>query len=456
MPKLSTSIFCCSSCDAQFPKWSGRCESCGAWSTLVEETPRQQAPEPNQNKESYKAAKSRAVSDVLKDGLKPRLATHNEELDRVLGGGIVLGSLILLSGEPGVGKSTLLAGIAYQVASHHNQPVLYISGEESLFQLSERFSRLNASHKQVRCLEAHPTEVLTSTIEAEKPCLVIIDSVQTLKSATDDGLAGSPHVVRHCTALLGECAKRLNIPLLLVGQVTKEGGIAGPKTLEHLVDVVVSLEGDPFQSYRLLRASKNRFGGTSEVGVFEMTSTGMQPVLNPSLKTLEERAEVPGSVLTATLEGSRVFVVEVQALVETTVYPNPVRRASGFDQNRLQLLLAILSKRAGLKLANQDVYVNVVGGLTLKEPASDLVVCAALMSAYSGTAVNSNTLFFGEVGLGGEVRSVQACEQRVREAARFGIRCVVLPAKHPPVNQKTTTMVPIATLEALKQRFSKA
>jgi DNA repair protein RadA/Sms len=403
-----------------------------------------------------KAAKVEKLTDAAKGapghptGSDPgRIGTGSAEVDRVLGGGVVRGSLVLLSGEPGIGKSTLVAQVAGRITTPNpslksrgdetgslplgkrevggGQSVLYISGEESAPQLAGRFSRLGLDAACVSFLEALPVETIVATIEHEKPTLAIVDSVQTLVSSDLDSASGTPAMVRYATSLLLDLAKRTNIPILLIGQVTKDGYIAGPKTLEHLVDVVVSLEGDPVHAYRILRATKNRFGATDEVGVFEMAADGLRAVENPSARFLEERRNVPGSVIAATVEGSRVFLVEVQALVEKTGYGTPVRRASGFDQNRLQMLCAILSKHAGLKLGEADIYVNVIGGLDLREPAADLAVCAAIVSAAKNRSMPLPTVYVGEVGLGGEVRSVSQIERRVAEAKRMGIETVVTP-----------------------------
>ncbi|MFC1787933.1 DNA repair protein RadA [Patescibacteria group bacterium] len=419
-------MYSCTKCDAQATKWAGRCDVCDSWGTMVEEETSLKTNSAKGRSASggKKAApqKSARLLDLQKEADRPRLATGDPEVDRVLGGGITQGSLVLLSGEPGIGKSTLVAALA----SGSGKETLYISGEESASQLADRFKRLKAKIDQISLLEPFPIESLISTIEKESPELVIIDSVQTLTSSELDSVSGTPGMVRYATSLLIELAKRTNVSILLVGQVTKDGNLAGPKTLEHLVDVVLHIQGDPVHAYRLLRASKNRFGSTDEIGVFEMTAEGLKAVENPSAKFLEERTNVPGSVITATVEGSRVFLVEVQALVEKTSYGMPVRRASGFDHNRLQMLTAILSKRAGLKLSDQDVYVNVIGGLELKEPAADLAICAAIISALNNQALEP-TLFVGEVGLGGEVRSVPFLERRLNEAKRLGIEKTVTP-----------------------------
>lgn len=421
-------MFICTNCDAQSAKWAGRCLTCEKWGTLIEEESIGRKLKPAATGGLTKPAQSTPLRDIAKQNEIDRLSTLDHEVDRVLGGGIVKGSLVLLSGEPGIGKSTLVAAIAGSM----NGNVLYISGEESVTQLAARFDRLKKSASLIRFLEPYPVETLVATIEKETPVLAVIDSVQTLTSSELDSTAGTPAMVRYTASLLLDLAKRTNVSILLVGQVTKDGSIAGPKTLEHLVDVVVNLEGDPVHSYRMLRAAKNRFGATDEIGVFEMTEGGLVAITNPSERFLAERSSSPGSVIAATIEGSRVFLVEVQALVETAFYGTPVRRASGFDPNRLQMLVAILSKRAGLKLGDKDVFVNVVGGMSLNEPAADLAICAAIAGATKNRADESATVYMGEVGLGGEVRSIPLVERRLMEASRLGISTAVIPLKSKP------------------------
>ncbi|OGL80321.1 DNA repair protein RadA [Candidatus Uhrbacteria bacterium RIFCSPLOWO2_02_FULL_48_18] len=421
-------MFHCTHCDAQYPKWSGKCLECDHWGTIKEESdaPSSSPAARASGGSKAKAKETTSLKDVKAQDEHVRLSIGEHELDRVLGGGIVTGSLTLLSGEPGIGKSTLVAGMAAKIAST-NHDILYISGEESATQLKSRFDRLNSDLSRIKFLEMVSVEELVATLEKEKPTLAIVDSVQTMFSSAVDAQSGSPTLVRYATSCLLELAKRTGISLLLVGQVTKDGSVAGPKTLEHLVDTVLSLTGEPSHELRILEATKNRFGATDEIGVFEMTSEGLKTVENPSARFLAERVSVPGSVIATVREGSRIFLVEVQALVEKSFYGTPVRRANGMDQNRLQMLIAILSKRAGLHLGESDVYVNVVGGMQLKEPASDLAVCAAIMSAAKNRMDSEPIVYIGEVGLGGEVRNVMALEKRVNEAKRVGIEKAVTP-----------------------------
>jgi len=348
--------------------------------------------------------------------------TNISELDRVLSGGVVSGSVTLLAGEPGIGKSTLVA----QIASEFNSPY-YVSGEESQGQVVMRLKRLNIKPDNISFSNAIEVGSIIASAEKLKPSLLIIDSIQTMIASEIDNLPGTPTAVRAATAQLIGFAKSSNIPVLLIGQVTKDGIVAGPKTLEHLVDTVLTIEGDPESQYRILRASKNRFGSTDEVGIFEMTELGMIPVENPSARFIEERSNNPGSVITCLMEGTRPILVEVQALAEKSLFSNPIRRTSGYDAGRLQMLIAIINKRTDVKVAGHDVYVNVVGGIKIKEHAADLAVCAAIMSSVKDKALPKDTIVFGELGLGGEIRSVPFIDKRANEAERLGFKNKITP-----------------------------
>lgn len=438
-------MFACAKCDAQFAKWTGRCTECGAWGTVREEATNG-PPVSAGKKLSAQARPSELIDLASQDIQAVHSSTGISEVDRVLGGGLVPGSVTLIAGEPGIGKSTLVAQIAGQFNA---ESIIYASGEESAGQLSTRFQRLKVDKTKVKYLGITDVGTIMATAEKTKPSLLIVDSVQTLSSTEIESTPGSPNLVRGATAMLVELAKRTDLPIVLVGQVTKDGSVAGPKTLEHLVDVVLNLEGDPVHATRLLRASKNRFGSADEVGVFEMKENGLVAIENPSSRFLAERTQSPGSVITATVEGSRVFLVEVQALVEKTFYGTPVRRASGFDTNRLQMLAAILSKRAGLKLGESDIFVNVIGGLSLNEPASDLAVAAAIVSAVKNEPIEEGVVVFGEVGLGGEVRSVSFIERRLNEAVRLGMTSTWLPARAAKKTKTDLDLRPISSVSEL-------
>lgn len=361
--------------------------------------------------------------------------TGINELDRVLGGGVVPGSVTLLAGEPGVGKSTLVAQIA---SASQTKNAYYASGEESEGQVLLRFKRLGIDPKNVTFSNAVDTAAVLSAATELKPSIVIIDSIQTMFLESADALPGTPTAVRASTAEIISFAKSHSIPVLIIGQVTKDGTVAGPKTLEHLVDTVLTLEGDPNSSYRLLRAAKNRFGSTEEVGVFEMTERGMIAVDNPSAMFLKERTPGPGSVVTCVMEGTRPFLVEVQALVDRSFFPNPVRRTSGYDASRLQMLLAIVGKRADVRIYDQDVYVNVVGGMKIKEPSADLAVAAAVISAITNKPLSEDTIVLGELGLSGEIRSVPFLDRRLKEAERLGYKSSITPKTVKHVRELTT------------------
>lgn len=422
MSAKTVTLFACAKCDAQSTKWSGRCLECGAWGTVAERAPETARASPAGVLKASTARPAAAQTlQSIKGKKAERRATGIGELDRVLGGGIVPGSLILLSGEPGIGKSTLLLQVAARVPN-----VLYVSGEESAEQIALRFERLGLDAPTLKFLGETDVPTVLATIESEKPALAVLDSVQTLAAADIGGEAGGPSQLRGITAGLMEFAKRAGIPLLLVGQVTKDGAVAGPKTLEHLVDVVVSFEGDRSSSYRLLRTTKNRFGATDEVGVFEMTGAGLMEVANPSSFFLTERStDAPGSVVTCIMEGTRPILVEIQALASRTTFGYPQRRASGFDANRLQVLLAVMTERLGIPTQTHDVHLNVAGGYKVKEPAADAAVVLAVASALSGKPLPADLVAIGEVGLGGELRVVPMLDKREAEAKRLNFTRIV-------------------------------
>src|SRR3954466_13327077 len=424
-------VFVCQECGSQAPKWAGRCAECGAWNSLVEERPTFAADAASAGKSENRYAQFGSGSNAkLYDEVElanaVRLSTGIGEFDRVLGGGVVPGSLVLLGGEPGIGKSTLLLQAAAHFA-HNVGPVLYASGEESEHQIKSRGDRLGVGSAPLYLLSETCIERILEEISRLKPALVIIDSVQTVFSLKFQSAPGSIGQVREAATQFLFAAKGQNIPTVLVGHVTKDGNLAGPKALEHIVDTVLYFEGERHHSHRVVRAIKNRFGAVSELGVFEMTSTGLRPVRNPSRLFLSERASgTPGSAVLCCVEGSRPILVEVQALVSTSSYGNARRMAIGIDQNRLSLLLAVLEKRAGLNLVAEDVFVNVAGGMAIDEPAADLGVVAAVASSVRNRPVKPSTAVFGEVGLAGEIRGTSQAALRVREAAQMGFtRCVV-------------------------------
>ncbi len=422
-------MFICTHCDTQQLKWSGRCVECGKWGTLVEESGVKGVGGGKGGITNAKPAPVLKLSDASAAKVSHK-ATGISELDRVLGGGIVPGSVTLLAGEPGIGKSTLVAQIAGVQGSSY-----YASGEESEGQVLLRFERLGIDPKSISFSNSVDVGGIIASATALKPSMVIVDSIQTMMVGEVDSYPGTPTAVRAATAELIGFAKASNVPVLIIGQVTKEGTVAGPKTLEHLVDTVLTLEGDPDSAYRLLRAEKHRFGSTEEIGVFEMTEKGLIAVDNPSARFLKERVPGPGSVVACIMEGSRPFLVEIQALVEKSFFPNPVRRTSGYDANRLQMLLAIVSKQAGVKVYDKDVFVNVVGGIKINEHAADLAVAAAVISAINDITYPADAVIIGELGLGGEVRSVPFLERRTKEADRLGMKTFMSPKEIKHVRQ---------------------
>src|SRR5436189_1976905 len=430
MPKRPSIVFVCQECGAQSPKWLGRCGDCGAWNSLVEERAEEtQASAAGAHRYALAGAtgQARPYSEI-QIAQHSRLTTGIDEFDRVLGGGVVPGSLVLLGGEPGIGKSTLLLQAAANMARTIG-PVLYSSGEESEHQVKSRGERLAVGDAPLYLLAETCLEPILDEIARIKPALVIVDSVQTVFSLKFQSAPGSIGQVREAATQLLFTAKGQNIPTFLVGHVTKEGSLAGPKALEHVVDTVLYFEGERHHSHRVVRAVKNRFGAVSELGVFEMTASGLRPVPNPSKMFLAERpVNAPGSAVLCSVEGSRPILVEVRALVGTSMYGTARRMASGIDQQRLALLLAVLEKRAGLNLAGDDVFINIAGGVTVDEPASDVGVLAAIASSVRNRVIPNTTAMFGEVGLAGEIRGITQATLRVREAAQMGFRRCIMPA----------------------------
>lgn len=459
----TNTIFECSKCGAQTPKWSGRCLECGAWGTL------QESLVSNEKKQTTAEVKAGQVVkfNEINDEKTQRIKTGIEEFDRVMGGGIVLGSLTLLGGEPGIGKSTLILQIAEKISltpppravatlasgatandkivaspqipptplcegggnstpQHSSEHCLYVSGEESAQQIKLRIERLNLNPQNIQFLGDTSVDTIISTIKQNRPKFVIIDSIQTIASMDIPSEAGSINQIRACTLKLLELAKATNMPIFVIGHITKDGIVAGPKTLEHLVDTVLYLEGDRYHQFRVLRTVKNRFGATNEVGIFDMQTSGLVEIKNPSSVFLENREQnISGSVVTVLMEGTRAFLVEVQALVNSTSFGLPQRRASGFDLNRIQLLIAVLTKRCGLKLHNQDITINIAGGFKVQEPAVDLAVCMAIAGAFQNRPIDIKTAVFGEVGLSGEIRPVNQNSLRIKEAEKLGFENVI-------------------------------
>lgn len=435
MPKDKfKTVYVCTNCGETSPRWMGRCPSCGAWNTMAEDVVREEKPARASagGKGAVRGISSgslitaHTLSEISATEEKSRIITGISELDRVLGGGIVLGSVVLLGGEPGAGKSTLLLQLCGAISKAVS--VLYITGEESTRQIKLRALRLEVPQDGIRLAAETEIDDICVLIEQEKPGLVVIDSIQTMHCGDISSSAGSVSQVKECTSRLLAVAKNHEIPTFIVGHVNKDGAIAGPKVMEHIVDTVLYFEGDKMLPYRILRAAKNRYGSTNEIGMFDMTGKGLKVVENPSKLLLEGRpVGVSGNCVACTLEGSRPILSEIQALVSKTAFGTPRRAASGFDFNRTNLLLAVLEKRAGYFLGNLDVYLNIVGGLQLDETACDLAVCMAVVSSMLDRPVPDDMVAIGEVGLGGEVRSVANLELRLREARRLGFMRAVVP-----------------------------
>jgi DNA repair protein RadA/Sms len=416
-------IWVCQQCGAQALKWVGRCPDCGEWNSMVETVESKEVSPPSS---VIPHGKPQRLSDVPSEGFQ-RIQVPMAEFSRVLGGGIVPGSVVLVAGDPGIGKSTLLLQLSALVSQTLGK-VLYVSGEESAPQIKGRAERMGISALDVFLLTETDVDLIIDHIHQLEPRLVIVDSIQTIRAAELSSSAGNISQVRESAARLTDVAKGEGVPVFIVGHVTKEGAIAGPRVLEHMVDTVLYLEGERFHSYRLLRSVKNRFGSTDEVGVFEMSGQGMLEVSNPSEAFLSERSDGTGSAIAVTMEGTRPLLVEIQALTSTTSFGLPRRTANGVDFNRLLLLTAVLSKRMGLRLHDQDVFVNVVGGLRISEPAADLSVAVAIASSYRDVPVADDLAIMGEIGLSGELRSISQAGKRLNEAARLGFKRCLLPS----------------------------
>jgi len=432
MAKKRTIVYSCTECGAQFPKWQGRCTECGTWNSLVEET---------QSDRKIKSRRQQTKPPVTVNKIKAkplkRLPTEIGEFDRVVGGGFIPGGVILLSGHPGIGKSTIMLQILGEVAQQKDASVCYFSGEESESQIGVRAERLGIESDNILISNENQVEHILSILNDENPAIAVVDSIQTAFTEEVSSLPGNVSQVRESAALLQQFAKERNCVMILIGHITKAGRIAGPKMLEHLVDTVLYLEGDSHHFYRILRSVKNRFGATNEVGIFEMTETGMHAVGNPSNMFLEERNEhIPGSVVVPSMEGTRPFLVEIQALASQANYGTPQKNATGIDIRRLSLLLAVLEKRIGMHIGTNDIFVNLVGGLQVDEPAIDLGIITAVASSFREIPVDGKTVIIGEVGLGGEVRSVSHIDARIREVKRMGFERVIIPWHNKSVDAK--------------------
>lgn len=444
------STFFCQNCGAAATKWIGKCPACGQWNTYVEEViiKEDKTPEWNvgEGKNKLNPSKNKPKTFANIDSIsEKRLPTLDGELDRVLGGGIVTGSLILLGGEPGIGKSTLLL----QMAVKSKNKVLYLSGEESETQIKMRAERVGINNEECYILSVTNIQTIFQVIKELQPEIVIIDSIQTLYTNHIDSAPGSISQIRECAAEFLRFAKETNTPVFLIGHITKDGVIAGPKVLEHMVDTVLQFEGDRHHTYRILRAIKNRFGSSSEIGIYEMIQTGLREVPNPSEILITQRQQpLSGISITATIEGMRPLLVETQALVSSAVYGTPQRNSNGFDLRRLNMLLAVLEKRCGFYLASQDVFVNIAGGLKLEDPALDLGIAVAILSSFHNQVVNPSYAFAGEIGLSGEIRAVGKVEQRISEAEKLGFKAIVISK----FNQKGLTkskieVIPVSKIE---------
>ncbi len=451
----SRSVYECSACGYESSKWNGKCPSCGAWNTFQEAESKLSS----QASSSYASREIRDLSDSILEledigaDSDVRYDTGIGELNRVLGGGLVKGSLVLLGGEPGIGKSTILLQICQYLGEEHS--ILYVSGEESARQIKLRAQRLGVDTENLYLLTSTDAESVAETIASASPDIAIIDSIQTMNISRITSSPGSLTQVRECSNLFMHTAKRQEIPIILVGHVNKDGAIAGPKVMEHIVDAVLYFEGERHQSYRLLRAVKNRFGSTNEIGVFEMLDKGLSEVENPSQMLLSGRPHnVSGTCVACVMEGTRPILAEVQSLAAKTSYAAPRRMATGFDFNRLNILIAVLEKRLGIYMGTLDVYLNIIGGFRLDEPAADLPVAMALYSGVMDKPIDEMLIAFGEIGLGGEIRSVSHLSQRIKEAERMGFKKVVIPKQSASSINFSDYKIEIIPVSTLKQAFA--
>ncbi len=442
--------FVCANCATTSPKWVGRCPGCGQWNTMSEETVAREKPRGigspvRTGGRRIAKAEPRRLQEI-RPGEKPLIVTPDAELNRVLGGGIMPGSMVLVGGEPGIGKSTLLLQMALQNAF----PVVYVSGEESDDQLKLRADRVGGKNSEVHVLTETCVEEVVASLDQVRPRAVVVDSIQTLYSENIDSTPGSITQIRECTEQLLRYAKQTGTAVFVIGHITKDGHIAGPKLLEHMVDTVLQFEGDRHQAYRILRTLKNRFGSTAELGIYEMQGSGLREVSNPSEILMSQRdVMLSGISISATVEGVRPLLVETQALVSTAVYGTPQRTTTGFDNRRLNMLLAVLEKRCGFRLGNQDVFVNIAGGIRIDDPGIDLGVVAAILSSYNNIALPPNIAFAGEVGLSGEVRAVGRIEPRIREAEKLGFTEIVVSQYNKGLSQLKKGSIKIKTIATI-------
>ena len=456
MASKQKTVYICSSCGYESAKWYGKCPSCSEWGTMDEEIVKNESKSTKTTSSVINKSLNVLKLDSIDSSTEFRFNTGISELNRVLGGGLVKGSLVLLSGDPGIGKSTLLLQICNYLSK--DLTVLYVSGEESAYQLKMRAKRLGVKSDNLSVMCETDAEIVCEYIKSAKPNIVMVDSIQTMNISEISSSTGSITQVRECTNLFMQTSKNNDISTILVGHVNKDGNIAGPKVLEHIVDTVLYFEGERNYSYRILRAAKNRFGSTNEIGVFEMTEMGLSQIESPSMALLAGRpTNVSGTCVTCMIEGSRPILAEIQGLATTSGFGNPRRMSTGFDYNRMAMLIAILEKRAGYFFSNMDCYLNIVGGLRADEPASDLAVAVALISSLKDAIIDSETIVFGEIGLAGEIRMVNNCEQRIKESERLGFkRCIIPRQNMKKLNKASFTDIEVIGVRNVREAFEVA